>query len=101
VKKEKRVSEIRQHIARELGAFAVILSQQFETSIQPSALLARLEKRDIERRGPAAGCFERLGESAALIQECRQTAKRLTEGAGSGRLLQRVERLAQRNAGRR
>src|SRR5258707_4906004 len=54
MKQEKRITQIGNDLAQQDRPFPVIFCQQLEALAEASALLTRVEQRDVESRQPAA-----------------------------------------------
>ena len=54
VQQEGRIGQVADHLAREPGAVGVVIGQQPEAGVQPPAVLARLQQREVEGRQPMA-----------------------------------------------
>ena len=59
VQQEDRIGQVADHLAREPGAVRVVIGQQPEAGVQPPAVLARLQQREVERRQPVAAALHR------------------------------------------
>jgi hypothetical protein len=64
VQQEGRVGQVADHLAREPGAVGVVIGQQPEAGVQPPAVLARLNQREVERRQPVAAALHPIGQRA-------------------------------------
>ena len=84
VQQKGRIGQVADHLAREPGAVGVVIGQQPEAGVQPPAVLARLQERDVERRQPMAAALQRIGERAAAGNLFEHPPNRLAVRAVGG-----------------
>ena len=99
VQQKDRIGQVADHLAREPGAVGVVIGQQPEAGVQPPAVLARLQQREVERRQPVAAALQRIGERAAAGNLLEQPPNRLAVRAVGGIAFELFQRLDEAKPG--
>src|ERR1019366_1597428 len=98
VQQADRISQVADNLTREPGAVGVVIGQQPEAGVQPPAVLAGLQQRDVERRQPATGGLQGIGERAALGNLLEQPPYRLAVRTVGRMVLELVELMVEFSA---
>jgi hypothetical protein len=92
VEQEYRIGQIADHPAGHPGAGVVVIGEQSKAGLQPPAMLARLQQRDVEGRQPVLHALQRIGQRAATRQFRQHPLDGLAIRGGRGIALQLFQR---------
>src|SRR5450759_3761264 len=99
VKKKNRVGQVGDHLLGQFRAVGVVLGQQSETLINPSALLAGGDERGVEFRQPLSDFQNGFGKREALGEFADHALDGFAIGTGGRISLYVVQRFNQADSG--